>query len=170
MGWPPGQPHSNPALLSRTGLDESGVNVHMLNSRITPYKGLRVSTPGDNTAQFLLQLYFVYFNINFPHAYFLLSSSLSQMNIVLRSSRIRHNRDTGADVQQGPVSRILFRLRPCVNLFYCLLLTTPPVSFYNQRGGWRLGIWPRQNFARTWTPGASYQGRCSARFHKDRTP
>ena len=29
-------------------------------------------TPRDNTAQFLLQLYFVYFNIDFSHAYFLL--------------------------------------------------------------------------------------------------
>ena len=117
---PPGQPHPNPALLSRTRLDESGVN--MLNSRIPPCKGLRVLTPGDNTAQLLLQLYFIYFDIDFSHAYFLLSSSLLQTNIVLRPSRIRHNGDTGTDVQQGPVSRILFRLRPCVNLFYCLLL------------------------------------------------
>ena len=48
------------------------------------------------------------------------------MNTVLRPSRIRHNRDTGADVQQGLVPRILFRLRPCVNLFYCLLLIHIP--------------------------------------------
>ena len=40
------------------------------------------------------------------------------MNTVRHPSRIRHNGDTGADVQQGPVARILFRLRPCVNLFY----------------------------------------------------
>ena len=60
-----------------------------------------------------------------------LSSSLLQMNIVLRPSRIRHNGDTCADVQQGPVPRILFRLRPCVNLFYCLLLIHIP---------WFLGI------------------------------
>ena len=44
------------------------------------------------------------------------------MTIVLHPSRIRHNGDTGADVQQGPAPRILFRLRPRVNLFYCLLL------------------------------------------------
>ena len=44
------------------------------------------------------------------------------MTIVLHPSRIWHNGDKGADVQQGPVPRILFRLRPCVNLFYCLLL------------------------------------------------
>ena len=48
------------------------------------------------------------------------------MTIVLDPSRIRHNGDTGADVQQGPVARILFRLRPCVNLSYCLLLVHIP--------------------------------------------
>ena len=48
------------------------------------------------------------------------------MTIVLHPSRIRHNGDTGPDVQQGPVPRILFRLRPCVNLFYCLLLIHIP--------------------------------------------
>ena len=144
MVRPPGQPHTNPALLSRTRLDESGVN--MLNSRITQHKGLRVLTLGDNTAQLLLRLYFLYFNIDFSHAYFLLSSSLSQTNIVLRPSRIRHNGDTGADVQQGPISRILFKLRPCINLFYCFLLITSPGFCYNRGGGWRLGMWPRQNF------------------------
>ena len=46
------------------------------------------------------------------------------MTIVLHPSRIRHNGDTGAGVQQGPVQRFLFRLRPWVNLFYCLLLFT----------------------------------------------
>ena len=48
------------------------------------------------------------------------------MTIVLHPSRIRHNGDTGADMQQGPVPRILCRLRPCVNLFYCLLLIHIP--------------------------------------------
>ena len=48
------------------------------------------------------------------------------MTIVLHPSRIRHNGDTGADVQQGPVPRILCRLRPCVNLFYYLLLIYIP--------------------------------------------
>ena len=46
------------------------------------------------------------------------------MKIVLHPSRTRHNGDTCADVQQGPAKRFLFRLRPCVNLFYCLLLLT----------------------------------------------
>ena len=48
------------------------------------------------------------------------------MTTVLHPSRIRHNGDTGADVQQGPVPKILFRLKPCVNLFYCLLLIYIP--------------------------------------------
>ena len=48
------------------------------------------------------------------------------MIIVLHPSRIRHNGDTGADVQQGPSQRFLFRLRPCVNLFHCLLLIHIP--------------------------------------------
>ena len=59
---------------------------------------------------------------NFSHENFYLGFSLLQMIIVLHPSRIRHNGDTGADAQQGPVQRFLFRLRPCVNLFYCLLL------------------------------------------------
>ena len=48
------------------------------------------------------------------------------MTIMLHPSRIRHNGDTCIDVQQGPIQRILFRLRPCVNLFYCLLLIYIP--------------------------------------------
>ena len=48
------------------------------------------------------------------------------MTIVLHPSRIRHNGDTGADVQQGPAPRIVFRLRPCVNPFYYLLLIHIP--------------------------------------------
>ena len=48
------------------------------------------------------------------------------MTIMLHPSRIWHNRDTGADVQQGPVPRILFRLRPCINLFHYLLLIHIP--------------------------------------------
>ena len=44
------------------------------------------------------------------------------MTIVLYLSRIWHNGDKGADMQQGPVPRFLFRLRPYINFFYCLLL------------------------------------------------
>ena len=103
-----------------------------------------------------LELYMISLkNYLFARQLFHLSSSLLQIIIVLHPSRIRHNGDTGADVQQGPVPRILFRLRPCINLFYCLLLLYIPwFSYHNQRGGWRFGMWPHQNFARTWTPGA----------------
>ena len=90
----------------------------------------------------------------FARFLFKLSSSLFTDEQCAHPSRIRHNGDTGANVQQGPVSRILFRLRPCVNLFYCLLLITSPGFCYNRGGGWHLGMWPRQNFARTWAPGA----------------
>ena len=48
------------------------------------------------------------------------------MKHVLHPSRIQHNGDTGPAVQQGPVARILFRLRPCVNLSYCLVLIHIP--------------------------------------------
>ena len=58
---------------------------------------------------------------------------------MLHLSRTRHNGDTGADVQQGPVPRILFRLRPCVNLFYCLLLITSPGFLLSPRR--RLASW-----------------------------
>ena len=44
------------------------------------------------------------------------------MRIVLHPSRTWHNGDTGVAVQQGPAQRFLFRLRPYVNHFYCLLL------------------------------------------------
>ena len=57
------------------------------------------------------------------------------MKHMLYPSRIQHNGDTCADVQQGPVTRILFRLRPCINLSYCLLLIHIP---------WFLGITKEQ--------------------------
>ena len=46
------------------------------------------------------------------------------MAIILYPSRTLHNRDKGADVQQGPVLRFLFLLRPSVNLFNLLLFYT----------------------------------------------
>ena len=55
-----------------------------------------------------------------------ITPTLLQMIIVLHPFKIRHNGDTGTDVQQGPGPRILFRLRPCVNLFYYLLLIYIP--------------------------------------------
>ena len=83
--------------------------------------------------------------------------SLLQMIIVLHPSRIRHNGDTGADVQQGPAQRFLFRLRPCVNLFLLSLvahiLRILPTT---EKDAGVIGMWPRQDFARTWTHGVSY--------------
>ena len=77
------------------------------------------------------------------------------MNSVLHPSRIQHNGDTGADVQQGPVTRILFRLRPCVNLFYCLLLIYIPRSLtITEEEASILASAASEVLARTWTLGA----------------
>ena len=52
-----------------------------------------------------------------------------------------------------------------------LVDTHPQVSCYNRGGGWRLGMWPCQNLARTWTIGAFFtKGFGLARLHKDRIP
>ena len=77
------------------------------------------------------------------------------MKHVLHPSRIQHNGDTGADVQQGPVARILFRLRPCINLFYCLLLIHIPrfLTITEEEAG-ILASAESEDFARTWTLGA----------------
>ena len=81
------------------------------------------------------------------------------MNIVLHLSRIRHNGDTGADMQQGPVPRILFRLRPCINLFYCLLLIhIPRILSTIEKDADVLACGHVRVNARTWTQGASYKG------------
>ena len=77
------------------------------------------------------------------------------MNTVLHPSRIQHNGDTGADVQQGPVTRILFRLRPCVNLFYCLLLIHIPRFFtITEEEAGVLASAASEEFAHAWTLGA----------------
>ena len=97
--------------------------------------------------------------------FFQLSSPLPQMIIVLHPSRIQHNRDTGADVQQGPTQRFLFRLRPCVNLFYCLLLLhTLRILNITKRDAGVIGISSRQTNARTWRFRAYYRGRYSAQY------
>ena len=91
------------------------------------------------------------------------------MNTMLHPSRIQHNRDTGADVQQGPVARILFRLRPCVNLFYCLLLIhiLRFLTITEEEAG-ILASATSEVLSRTWTTRGL--GHCSARYHKDRIP
>ena len=77
------------------------------------------------------------------------------MTIMLHPSRIRHNGDTGADVQQGPVTRIIFRLRPCVNLSYCLLLIHIPrfPTIAEEEAG-ILASAASEDLACTWTLGA----------------
>ena len=74
------------------------------------------------------------------------------MKHMLYPSRIQHNGDTCADVQQGPVARILFRLRPCVNLSYCLLLIHIPrfPTIAEEEAG-VLASAASEIFARTWT-------------------
>ena len=77
------------------------------------------------------------------------------MTIVLHLSRIRHNGDTGTDVQQGPVARILFRLRPCINLSYCLLLIhIPRFPTITEEEAGVLASAVSEVLARTWTLGA----------------
>ena len=86
-------------------------------------------------------------------------SSLLQMTIVLHPSRIWHNGYTGTDVQQGPAPRILFRLRPCVNLFYCLLLIhIPRILSTIEKDADVLACGHIRINTRTWTQGASYKG------------
>ena len=77
------------------------------------------------------------------------------MKHMLHPSRIQHNGDTGADVQQGTVARILFRLRPCVNLSYCLLLIHIPrfLTITDEEAG-VLASAASEDFVRTRTLGA----------------
>ena len=77
------------------------------------------------------------------------------MKHVLHPSRIQHNGDTGADVQQGPVARILFRLRPCVNLsHYLLLIHIPRFPTRAKEEAGILASAASEDFARTWALGA----------------
>ena len=77
------------------------------------------------------------------------------MNNMLHPSRIQHKGDTGADMQQGPVARILFRLRPRVNLSYCLLLIhIPRFPTITEEEAGVLASAASEVFARTWTLGA----------------
>ena len=66
-------------------------------------------------------------------------------------TKTRHNGDKVADMQQGPAQRFLFRLSPCVNLLYCLLLLDIPWVFHTPiRDTGVIGFLPRQINARTW--------------------
>ena len=113
----------------RTRLDESDAaicNSYRIEGH-TPITNTRGSTRAHKWQFFTHFLYMVSLkNHLFARQLFHLSSSLLQMTIMLHPSRIRHNGDTGTDVQQGPAPRILFRLRPCVNLFLLSLVDTHP--------------------------------------------
>ena len=160
----PWQPHTKTASPTkafdrssrpRTRLDESGeaiCNSYRFDGH-TPITNTRGSTHADKWQFF--ELYMVSLNLSFCTITFHLSSSLLQMTIVLHPSRIRHNGDTGVDVQQGPIPRILFRLRPCVNIFYCLLLIHIPrfLTITEEEAG-VLASAASEVFARTWTLGA----------------
>ena len=59
-------------------------------------------------------------------------------------------------MQQGRAQRFLFRLSPCVNLLYCLLLLDIPWAFHTPiRDTTAIGFSPRQINARTW----NYRGK-----------
>ena len=141
----------------RTRLDESGAaicNSYRFDGH-TPTTNTRGSTRRQVVFFTYLGLYMVSLNLPFCTTTFHLSSSLLQMTIVLHPSRIRHNRDTGADVQQGPISRILFRLRPCVNLFLLSLVAIIPWFFTITRMETDiLASAVSEDLARTWTLGA----------------
>ena len=65
----------------------------------------------------------------------------------------RHRRRRAA----GTRSKDSFQIKTLRKPFLLSLVDTHPlVSWYNQGGGWRFGMWPRQSFARTWTLGAYY--------------
>ena len=77
------------------------------------------------------------------------------MKHVLHPSRIQHNGDIGADMQQGPVARILFRLRPCVNLsYYLLLIHIPRFPIIAEEEAGVLASAASEVFACAWTLGA----------------
>ena len=65
----------------------------------------------------------------------------------------RHRRRRAA----GTHFKDSFQIKTLRKPFLLSLVDTHPlVSWYNQGGGWRFGMWPRQSFARTWTLGAYY--------------
>ena len=69
-------------------------------------------------------------------------------------------------MQQGPVQRFLFRLRPCVNLFYWLLLPhTLRILNTTERDAGVIGILPRQINARTWKFGFIIEGVTQPSIH-----
>ena len=63
----------------------------------------------------------------------------------------RHRRRHAA----GTRSKDSFQIKTLRKPFLLSLVENIPRLFRHNRGGdWRFGMWPRQNFARTWTQGA----------------
>ena len=137
----PRQPPTNPALLSRTRLDESGVN--MLKLPHTLMQGAPCAHARRQYGPTLAPTIFCLFRYRFLarlfFTKFLSFADEHRASPVQDTAQRRHRRRRAA----GTRSRILFRLIPCVNLFYCLLLITSPGFLYSRGGGWRLGMWPR---------------------------
>ena len=74
-------------------------------------------------------------------------------------------------MQQGPFNRFLFRLSPCVNLFYCLLLFNHPMGSIPTEDTAIFGIWPRQTKLHVrGNQGLVIGSRQPIFFYKDRIP
>ena len=102
---------------------------------------------------------------NSSHEVFHLGFSFLQMIIVLPPSRIRHNRDKGVDVQQGPAQRFLFRLRPCINLLIVSCCFFPSGTFIQPGGTLAASAFlSHQTIAHTWKLRAYCQGRYLAQY------
>ena len=72
---------------------------------------------------------------------------------------------------RAPFNRFLFRLSPCVNLFYCLLLFNHPMGPIPTEDTAIIGIWPRQ--IKSHVPGnlgLIIGSRQPIFFYKDRIP
>jgi hypothetical protein len=81
------------------------------------------------------------------HTYVVLSYEFSFFRIQ-RSCNTLPGYDTTETKAQtcsrAPFNRFLFRLSPCVNLFYCLLLFNHPMGSIPTEDTAVFGIWPRQ--------------------------
>ena len=126
-------------------------------------------TPGDNTAQLLLQLYFFYFDIDFSHAFlftkFLSFADKHRATPVQDTERWRHRRRRAAGTRSKDSLQIKTLRKP---FLLSLVDTHPPVSYHSRGGGWRFGI-GRVRSSRLYLDTRGL-GHCSARYHKDRTP
>ena len=74
-------------------------------------------------------------------------------------------------MQQGPVQQVFFRLSPCVNLFYCLLLFNHPMGSIPTEDTAVIGIWPQQTKLHVPRNQGLIIGSCQPLFlYKDRIP